>query len=165
MKITDLQDVIETDDSLSILSKEKISNFVIEIIAKMNVIKINDDVFEIFIHMNDIEEFFIDVIKDVDIMCNVIFSIPSVKAYLATKTHTIEEDDEVEVEEEDEEEDEEVEVEVEEEDDDATFIEVNYDVKRTRMNTFIIESLHVIKTIVIANIMLTIISIGFTLAK
>jgi hypothetical protein len=151
MKITDLPDVIQQDTSLSVLTKETLLHFVERLMSKMNVIMINDDIFEIYLHMNEIEAFFIDDLQDVDIMCNVIFDIPSARVYLATRISDIDIDEESDIQS--------TVVLNEEGDNDSDYpIDlIEYD--------FISDTLTVIKIVVITNLMISTISLLFSLVK
>ena len=87
MKIAELLPIIEECNGVtySTLTSKRLTDLLELLETKLNVIGINDDVFDLYVNLNDVCEFFSEDVSDAGILFNIIFDIPEVKEYISSK--------------------------------------------------------------------------------
>ncbi len=93
MDINTVVEIVEASNDISALTKEKIKLLLEKVQTNINMLKIRDDVFELYLHSKEIQNFFDDDISDVDILLNVIFDIPDVADYVSKYDQVDDEDE------------------------------------------------------------------------
>jgi hypothetical protein len=93
MDINTVVEIVEASNDISALTKEKIKLLLEKVQTNINILKIRDDVFELYLHSKEIQNFFDDDISDVDILLNVIFDIPDVADYVSKYDQVDDEDE------------------------------------------------------------------------
>lgn len=82
MNINKVTEIVEDTTTISELTKEKLKFLLEKIQTNINILKINDDILEVYLHMKEIQTFFDDDIPDTDILLNVLFGIPEISEFL-----------------------------------------------------------------------------------
>lgn len=82
MNLVDVVQNVDANTDTSLLTREKIKSLLVKIIENVDKLKINSDVYEIYIHFQEIVDFFEEEVPDADILLNIFFDIPEIKDYI-----------------------------------------------------------------------------------